>query len=93
MEFNNILIEISNNISYITINRPKQLNAANKETIKELNTAITYSEKNKEVRCIILTGSGDKGICGEADIKEFAGFNTKEGENLAEKVKKYCLIY
>ena len=61
MEFNNILVKISNSISYITINRPKQLNALNSETITELNTAITYSEKNNEVRCIILTG-GEKGL-------------------------------
>ena len=37
MEFKNILVEISNNISYITVNRPNQLNALNSKTITELN--------------------------------------------------------
>ena len=83
MEFNNILVEISNNISYITINRPKQLNALNIETINELSSAITYSEKSSVVRCIILTGRGEKAFVAGADIKEFAGFNTEQGENLA----------
>lgn len=83
MEFNNILLEISNNISYITINRPKQLNALNKETINELSLAITYSEKSTVVRCIILTGGGEKAFVAGADIKEFADFNTNQGENLA----------
>ena len=83
MKFNNILLDISNNISYITINRPKQLNALNKETINELSLAINYSEKSSVVRCIILTGSGEKAFVAGADIKEFAGFNTNQGENLA----------
>ena len=85
MEFNNILIRIENKISYITINRPKQLNALNSETIKELHNAITYSENNKEARCILITGSGDKAFVAGADIKEFAGFNIEEGEKLARK--------
>ena len=85
MEFNNILIRIENKISYITINRPKQLNALNSETIKELHNAITHSENNKEVRCILITGSGDKAFVAGADIKEFAGFNIEEGEKLARK--------
>ena len=83
MEFNNIIVEISNNISYITINRPKQLNALNKETITELSSAIKYSEKSSAVRCIILTGRGEKAFVAGADIKEFAGFNIEQGENLA----------
>ena len=85
MEFNNILIRVENKISYITINRPKQLNALNSETIKELHKVITYSEGNKEVRCILITGSGDKAFVAGADIKEFADFNIEEGEKLARK--------
>jgi len=85
MNYNNILLKISDNISYITINRPNQLNALNSETIKELNSAILYSEDNKDVRCILLTGSGTKSFVAGADIKEFAGFSIEEGENLARK--------
>ena len=85
MEFNNILIRVENKISYITINRPKQLNALNSVTITELHNAITYSESNKEVRCILITGSGDKAFVAGADIKEFADFNIEEGHELARK--------
>lgn len=85
MEFNNILIRVKNKISYITINRPKQLNALNSKTINELHNAITYSEADKEVRCILITGSGDKSFVAGADIKEFADFNIQEGEELARK--------
>ena len=85
MDFNNILLEVKNNISYITINRTKYLNALNSETIKELNKAIVYSDQNNEVKCIIITGAGDKAFVAGADIKEFASFNSQEGESLSRK--------
>ena len=85
MELNNILLKIENNIAYITINRPKQLNALNKQTIEELNNAIVQSEHNECVRSIIITGNGGKSFIAGADIKEFASFNAKEGEGLARK--------
>ena len=85
MDYNNIILEINNKISYININRPDQLNALNSETIKELNHAIIYSEENKNIRCIILTGSGSKAFVAGADIKEFADFNFSQGEELSRK--------
>ena len=85
MDFNNILLEVKNNISYITINRTNYLNALNSETIKELNKAIVYSDQNNEVKCIIITGAGDKAFVAGADIKEFASFNSQEGEYLSRK--------
>lgn len=81
----NILSEIKNGIKYITINRPKQLNALNSATINELHNTIASAEKNKEVRCIILTGSEEKAFVAGADIKEFIGFNSSEGEQLVKK--------
>ena len=74
MDYNNIILEINNKISYITINRPNQLNALNSETIKELNHAITFSEETQNIRCILLTGKGTKSFVAGADIKEFADF-------------------
>ena len=65
------------------INREKQLNSLNEETITELNNAILLAEKDNNTRCIIITGSGDKAFVAGADIKEFAEFTTKEGENLS----------
>lgn len=85
MNYNNILIESRNAITYITINRPKQLNALNTETIAELNIAILAAEKNKLVRCIIITGAENKAFIAGADIKEFANYSKKEGEELASK--------
>lgn len=85
MEYKNILLEFSNAIARITINRPKQLNALNSATIAELNTAITTIDNDESIRCIIITGAEDKAFVAGADIKEFATFSKKEGEALARK--------
>jgi len=83
MNYKNILIENKEMVCYITINRPEQLNALNSATISELSHVINQVENDKLIRCIILSGSGIKAFVAGADIKEFAGFNKKEGEDLA----------
>ena len=88
MSYKNILIKNQQGICYITINRPKQLNALNVETISELNIAILNADTDKSTRCIILTGSETKAFVAGADVKEFAGFNKQEGGNLARKGQK-----
>lgn len=85
MKFSNILVDQNNGIAQITINRPKKLNALNRETIIELHQAFDALENNDAVRAIILTGSGDKAFVAGADISEFADFNEEEGENLSRK--------
>jgi enoyl-CoA hydratase len=85
MSYKNILNENKDGICYITISRPKQLNALNGATIVELNKAITKADNDNSVRCIILTGADTKAFVAGADIKEFAKFDVKQGENLARK--------
>lgn len=85
MTYSNLLIEVSDNIAEVTINRPKQLNALNKQTIEELNSALSELQANADVRVIIITGSGEKAFVAGADIKEFADFNVAEGTELAAK--------
>ena len=80
---NNLIANVENGICTITINRPKQLNALNRETIAELSEYIGETEKNIDVKVIVLTGSGDKAFVAGADIKEFAHFSVEEGERLA----------
>lgn len=84
MKYENIDIDQENNIATITINRPKKLNALNTATIKELHGAFKALESNKEIRVIILTGSGDKAFVAGADISEFAHFSVKQGGLLAK---------
>lgn len=85
MDFENILIEIKENLAKITINRPLKLNALNKKTIEELHIAFKNLDLNSNVKVIIITGSGEKAFVAGADISEFADFNIDEGTELARK--------
>ncbi|WP_394747824.1 enoyl-CoA hydratase/isomerase family protein [Spongiimicrobium salis] len=83
MNFENILVTLESPIATITINRPKKLNALNKATIAELHEAFKALDKDKEVKAIIVTGSGEKAFVAGADISEFADFSVEEGAQLA----------
>lgn len=85
MSFNNILVDKNDALAQVTINRPKKLNALNKETITELSNAFTELENDEAIRVIILTGSGEKAFVAGADISEFANFSVEEGGVLARK--------
>jgi enoyl-CoA hydratase len=81
--YQNLLTETKGHIQYITINRPAQLNALNKETIAELHEALKVANDDPKTGVIILTGSGDKSFVAGADIKEFADFTIAQGGTLA----------
>lgn len=84
MNFENILYEVKDGICYLTINRPKQLNALNIKTISELKEAVTLVEKNNDVKCIIITGSDNKAFIAGADIKEFSNYKSKMAEDMSK---------
>lgn len=83
MSYQNIIVENQEAICTITINRPKQLNALNAETISELTAAFTAANNDHSVQVVIVTGSGDKAFVAGADIKEFAEFSVAEGTELS----------
>ena len=85
MNFKNILVQQKEFITYVTINRPKKLNALNKETIEELSFVFKEIEVQKEVKVVILTGAGEKAFVAGADISEFVHFSEEEGANLARE--------
>jgi enoyl-CoA hydratase len=93
MEFENIIVEKGEALGQITINRPKKLNALNKDTISELSIAFKLLEDDKDVKVIILTGSGDKAFVAGADISEFANFSVDEGGSLAKKGQETLFDY
>ena len=72
MAFNSIIVEISDYIATITLNRPDALNAINAKLLAEVCTALEEADKNDKVRCIVLTGS-EKAFAAGADITEMAG--------------------
>ena len=69
MQFETILTEIDENIMLITLNRPKALNALNRQLADEMLSALRIADNNREIGCIIITGS-EKAFAAGADIKE-----------------------
>lgn len=83
MDFENILLERKEKIGILTINRPNQLNALNKQTIQEIHRCLMLLRNEDDVRVVIITGSGEKAFIAGADIKEFSDFGINEGTELA----------
>ena len=72
MSYNNLICTSQDAVSIITIDRPRKLNALNKETIAELHQAFKDAEEDSAIKVIIITGSGPKAFVAGADISEFA---------------------
>ena len=83
-EFNNLKLDVENEIAVLTISRPAALNALNSETLDELNTALTEIEGRDDIKVVILTGGPDKkdnafkSFVAGADIAEMVNFTAPE---------------
>ncbi|MFI5171296.1 MAG: enoyl-CoA hydratase/isomerase family protein [Chitinophagales bacterium] len=84
MQLENLITEVKDNILYITINRPKNLNALNIKTIVELDEVFEEYMYNDEVKGVIITGAGEKSFVAGADISEFADFTPEQGKTMSE---------
>src|SRR5207302_9205711 len=67
-------------IAYVTLNRPRVLNALNRQTWQELRTVFEDARDDPEIRGVILTGVGDKAFIAGADIGELAHVTAVEAE-------------
>ena len=73
MELQNVLYEKRAGVAYVTVNRPKVLNALDRKTLAELREAFEDARDDAAIRGAILTGAGDKAFIAGADIREIAG--------------------
>jgi enoyl-CoA hydratase len=71
MAYETIIVEISDYVATITLDRPDALNALNDQMLRELTTAVTEADASDKVRCIIITGS-EKAFAAGADVTEMA---------------------
>lgn len=71
--------EVQDRVAVLTIDRPKALNALNPEVLNDLKAAFEGIDQN-EVRCVILTGAGDKSFVAGADIASMSTMTKAEGE-------------
>ena len=82
MEF--VLYEVNGAVGTITINREKALNALNSQVLDELNATLDAVDLNT-VRCLVLTGAGEKSFVAGADIGEMSTLTKAEGEAFGKK--------
>jgi len=85
MTFESLVFEKKNNIAYVTINRPKVLNALNMATMGELRNAFTDLKQDREVHVVILTGAGEKSFVAGADIGELQKNNPVEAKEYTHR--------
>jgi enoyl-CoA hydratase/carnithine racemase len=79
-ELENVLYEKKDSIAYVTVNRPKVLNALNQKTFADLRTAFEDARDDGAVRGVILTGAGDKAFIAGADIGELSRVTAVQAE-------------
>ena len=85
----NVVYEKKGVFAYVTVNRPKVLNALNKATWVDLRTAFEDARDDAAVRGVILTGAGDKAFIAGADISELArvtAFEAEESSRFGQEV-------
>src|SRR5712671_7584952 len=76
----NLLYDKKGAIAFVTLNRPRVLNALNRQTWQELRMAFEDARDDPEIRGVILTGAGDKAFIAGADIGELAHVTAVEAE-------------
>ncbi len=85
MTYENIVLEKKSAIAYVTINRPKVLNALNGATIEELRAVFHELKHDASIRVVILTGAGEKAFVAGADIGELAKQDPVSGKEMAHE--------
>ncbi len=76
MEYKNILLEKTEGVATLTINRPKSLNALNKETLEEMLACCGELAEDRTVQVVIITGAGEKAFVAGADISFMQGLES-----------------
>lgn len=84
LNWESLLLKKDGHIGILSINRPNALNALNSTVLEDLNNAISFIEKDKDIHVLIITGEGRSFVAG-ADIGEMKGLNPGEARDFAEK--------
>ncbi len=79
----NVILDFQDEIAIISINRPKYLNALNREVLKELEEAVS-SANSRDIRCLIIQGLGGKAFAAGADISAMMYFSKEQAKEFSE---------
>jgi len=85
MSYQNLLVQAGEPVAVVTVNRPQVMNALDDTTLRELTDAFIALAADPEVRCVILTGAGEKAFVAGADIAAMAELGPDQGRDFAER--------
>src|SRR5260370_8780140 len=85
LKLENVSYDKKGPIAYVTLNRPKVMNALNKATINELQAAFEDARDDSAVHGVILTGAGERAFAAGADIAEIATNTAVEAEEATRR--------
>lgn len=80
----NIIYHVQNEIAYLTINRPRQLNALNRKTLQEIGSVADRLKNDASVKVLIVRGAGGRAFVAGADISEMQEMNEEEGARISQ---------
>jgi enoyl-CoA hydratase/3-hydroxyacyl-CoA dehydrogenase len=90
-----LIVKKEEGIGWITLNRPHRLNSFTLEMLEEMNSVLNDFEADKEIKCIVITGAGDKAFSSGADATMFSGFTpvtaaagSSQGQALISRLEK-----
>lgn len=88
MKFNNLLVNVIDDVAVVTVNRPHKLNALNADTLKELERLFAEIGPSPEIKAVVLTGAGDKAFGAGGDISAIQSLTPVDARNFALMAQK-----
>lgn len=85
LKFETLEFKLENNIGVLTLSRPQAMNALNAQVLKDLKAFIDQIQNHTDLRCLIVTGSGEKAFVAGADIKEMQSRDSQSGAAMARE--------
>src|SRR5437764_12171097 len=85
-----VTLDLSNAIALVCLNRPEKLNALTRRALEELGETFERIEHERRVRCVILTGAGERAFSAGTDIGELSAMETEEARRAVERGQRVC---
>jgi enoyl-CoA hydratase len=92
MGFRNLEVASHGAVRTLTVNRPDKLNALNRDTLNELTVAFGQAGQDEDVRCIVLTGSGEKAFVAGADIAEMSDYSPVQAQAFSRTGQRLMML-